>query len=82
MDAVAPVRFSPAAVNTCSTYLVDSVLPDPDSPEIRMHWFLRCAIKSLLAPSPRPSEHERAGTHTYWLRPLPVCGCRHRCCKS
>jgi hypothetical protein len=31
--------FSPEVVRTCKTYLVLSVLPEPDSPDIRMHWF-------------------------------------------
>jgi hypothetical protein len=49
IEAEAPVRISPATVSTCSTYLVLSVLPAPDSPEMRMHWFLRFAMSSLKA---------------------------------
>ena len=66
IEAEAPVRISPATVSTCSTYLVLSVLPAPDSPEMRMHWFLRFAMSSLKALVVRDfsNESKREGKST------------------
>ena len=50
MDIV-PVFCSPGPdeVKIWSTNFVLSVLPDPDSPDMRMHWFFLVLINSLRA---------------------------------